>query len=225
MNNAPSLYIPKKIHITNTSSAFFCKNANSPTFSNFSFTGLGLVAVTASAISWPILKDCSLVAPFRSTNMLKEKAEKSELYFKSSQLLKPHIIWFSLIRTKPRNLTIMWQKLIFWDLSHKIIAVDICAFAIVGESSQDHLGTTMHSFSASTTADRVLQVPLHADVKPSYSQFGYHIGSSKITSEKAPAFFKWLFIQNYVNESVTCITSRQRNAQVAEIAWESSLSL
>lgn len=40
------------------------------TFSNLSLIGFGLVAVTASAISLPILKACSLVAPFSNTNML-----------------------------------------------------------------------------------------------------------------------------------------------------------
>lgn len=53
------------------------------TFSNFSLTGLGFVAVTASAISWPILKDCSFVAPFKSTNMLQEIRHR-----KSTQFLK-----------------------------------------------------------------------------------------------------------------------------------------
>lgn len=52
--------------------------SNFLTFSNFSFTGLGLVAVTASAISWPILNDCSLVAPFRSTNILKKENNSQE---------------------------------------------------------------------------------------------------------------------------------------------------
>lgn len=40
------------------------------TFSNLSLTGFGLSAVTASAISWPILNASSLERPLSSMNML-----------------------------------------------------------------------------------------------------------------------------------------------------------
>ncbi len=52
------------------------KQTTSQTFSNFNLTGLGLVAVTASAISLPILNACSLVAPFNNTNILKRETDR-----------------------------------------------------------------------------------------------------------------------------------------------------
>lgn len=55
------------------------------TFSNLSLIGLGLVAVTASAISLPILKACSLVAPFSKTNMLPNTQKHTRLITNSYQ--------------------------------------------------------------------------------------------------------------------------------------------
>ena len=56
------------------------------TFSNFRVTGLGLVAVTASAISTPMRNACSLLAPFNCTNRL-----NTTQHHKVTPLLHPHL--------------------------------------------------------------------------------------------------------------------------------------